>query len=150
MKEIKVPVITKPLDLSEYHKSLSGGVIDVWVNPPKSVRRERKALLDAYAVFFAHVATSAGVADTGRRPVLRGWINLLKKRDASSQQKRLLKLEQDVYAWYANLWSQGANPELHWSVEEVEQITDRDPALYQWMIRRSTLMIDAFQSDKKK
>ena len=39
----------------------------------------------------------------------------------------------DLRAWYAAIWSEGAE-DTRWTVEELRELEQRDPALFGWMI----------------
>ena len=145
--KVKAVIITQPIDLGEYNEAMSGGVIHVWVNPPRSVRKEREELLRTYAKFFRSVAVPE--KPIAKKHALAVLLDLFRGKKTRTL-TQLQEAERKVYAWFAELWSQGDNPELHWSVDEVAEINEQDPVLYQWLIRRSVLMVDAWQGDKKK
>jgi len=141
--------ITQSIDMAELNEAYSGGVIHVWVNPPKSVRKEREELLKLYAQFFrGAIGVDAKVST--QRPVLSGLLRFFKNSLPNDQEKRLQQALQRVYAWFAELWSQHPDPDLHWTADELAEMNERDPALYRWLINRSVSMIDTFQVDKKK
>lgn len=144
--KVKIAAIIQEIDLGEYNEAMSGGVVQVWVNPPRSVRKEREALLRAYASLFRSVAVSE--TPEAKKYGLGRLLDFFRGKNA--RMSELEKAGQRVYAWFATLWSQGTNPELHWSAEEVAELNEREPALYAWLIRKSVLMIDAWQADKKK
>jgi len=147
--KFEIKKITQPIDLGEFHEAYRGGIIHVWVNPPKSVRKEREDLLRMYGSFFQDIARPAE-SDPGKK----SWLSRLKKLFHfglnSTQENRLREMELKSYQWFAELWSQGDNPELHWTADELAQMNERDPALYRWLIKQSVLMVDMFHIDKKK
>jgi len=147
--KFEIKKITQPIDLGEFHEAYRGEIIHVWVNPPKSVRKEREDLLRMYGSFFQDIARPAE-SDPGKK----SWLSRLKKLFHfglnSTQENRLREMELKSYQWFADLWSQGDNPELHWTADELAQMNERDPALYRWLIKQSVLMVDMFHIDKKK
>jgi len=138
--------ITEAVDLGEYHVSYQGQVVHVWVNPPKSVRREREGLLRLYAGFFRQVIDETPT----RKPLLGRVMRFFIKTLPTEQEKRLQEAQRKVYGWFAQLWSQHTDTETHWSVYEISELNETDPALYAWLIGRSVLKIDTFRIDKKK
>lgn len=141
--------ITQSIELADYNEAMSGGVVHVWVNPPKSMRREREQLLRAYATFFRGIAAQPDGKPEPEKKKLARVLRFFRggKNEVLTQMQ---ETKRRVYAWFAELWSQGSNPELHWTTDEVSELNEHDPALYQWLIRKSVLMVDGFLADKKK
>jgi len=57
---------------------------------------------------------------------------------------------QALMSWYAECWSQHADPATHWTLDEVSVIVKGDPNFYIWAVRRSLSMIAAYESEAKK
>jgi hypothetical protein len=147
--KVEFAKITQPIDLGEYYEPYKGKIVHVWVNPPKSIRKEREELLRLYTKFLRN-AVGVETKSTSRRPALSGLLRFFKNPLPTEQEKHLQDALHQVYAWFAQLWSQNIDAESHWTVEEIAEMNERDPALYKWLITRSVLMIDAFQMNKKK
>ena len=150
MRKFDFVTITQPIDMGEYHEAYKGRFVHVWVNPPKAVRKEREELLRNYAEFFRMISTGDVRPFLGK-PRLERLVSLftgglIKPRE----EKRLREVERKTFGWFAQLWSQHPDAESHWTVAEIEQVNEHDPALYKWLVQRSALMIDTFRADKKK
>jgi hypothetical protein len=60
--------------------------------------------------------------------------------------------DEEIFGWYAEVWSQG--PEgTHWSVEEVRELwessRDTDPRLWAWLVARTSELIREHRVKKK-
>lgn len=57
--------------------------------------------------------------------------------------------EDQLLEWYVEVWSQGPEP-THWTLEEVREIQQRDPAFLVWMIQATTTARREHLDRKKK
>ena len=55
-----------------------------------------------------------------------------------------------MFAWYAELWSQSTDEESHWTIDEVREVSDADPALFNWLVRTSSQMLNEHRAQEKK
>ena len=125
--------ITLPLELGEYAEGLRGQAIQVWINPSRAKKLERLEILRSYGEFLAELA--------GKRK---------KKILKVESKKRELELLRQMFAWLADLWSQHPDLESHCDAESIDELYQVDPALYEWLTRRSIEMIEGFRADQKK
>lgn len=63
--------------------------------------------------------------------------------------------EVGLYAWIAEMWSQGQDPGTHWTADDVRalvsgDITDTDPGLWRWLMRRTWELIAEHRAQAKK
>jgi hypothetical protein len=132
--------ITRPIDLGKYYDEYRGQVVHVWVNPPKTIRREREVLLQTYAKLIHEVSLPVAKQGKGAAQILQ----LLQMKLTPSQDKRLHDLDRKFSEWFTVLWSQHADSESHWTVDEIDELKEVDHALYNWLVEQSILMIDTF------
>jgi hypothetical protein len=123
--KIQITKIIRPIKLEEYATELKGQTVDVWVNPTRNVINTFDNLNQRMALEMDKV-----------RRVLPG-----DGEDRTNYQKSLDHLAtwtDEEYApklreWYAALWSQGENQERHWTPEELKELDETDPALFNWL-----------------
>lgn len=151
MKDIFKKIV-RPLDLREYAPEMETE-IQVWVNPPRSLLVEdagytmavgtvRKGLIELTRL--AEEADASG--DPARIEDVR-----MQGRDLGGQLNELGSAQANILS---QLWSQGEDPETHWSQDEVVALAtrsaDTDPALYLWLRRRTFEMISEYRAGQKK
>lgn len=91
---------------------------------------------------------------------LQVWVNPPRKLlaeilDQETQSEELAAQRMHrLYEIIAELWSQGPDPETHWTVDEVvkliEEKRETDPALFGWLRTETFAMIGAYRNAKKK
>lgn len=57
--------------------------------------------------------------------------------------------EDQLLEWYVEVWSQGPEP-THWTLEEIHDIQQQDPAFLVWMIQATTTARREHLERKKK
>lgn len=138
MKIFDIPKIVKPLAISEYAED-SLAVMWVWLNAPQETLREHGEII---------------------RETLE-MREKLKSLPAETEQaaldeigKRLDALLERRLAWFANIWSQGKEPETHWTLDEVRQLKEQtagsDPQFFGWLCSATLTMIAEHRSEQKK
>ncbi len=122
--KIDIPVICADVALSEYDERLSPAVIKVWVNPTRQFLRERDEMI-------------AGISSmkTAENPVT---------------EEVLEPFNNAMMDWYARLWSKGADPETHWTADEVRVLNETDPSLFHWLLTRSGQVMREHRENEKK
>lgn len=129
-----IPKIIKPLEMSEYDERMAGLALQVWVNPPSGVHGSYwKAQSELYK--------------------LSKELESLKDSDAkqiTDLNARIEKVNRDIFAWFSNIWSQGEDPETHASVEEIEAMTDEDPALWGFVTSGTMRLIREHRDNQRK
>lgn len=124
-----VQKIVKEIQLGDYAPEYAGQTVLVWVNVPREMQEQRRALLEKYAKFLK----------ASRGPLFRWYYGYVFK-----------KIENESQDWFSRLWSAGADEATHWPKEEVRALNRADAVLYKWLTRKSIELVDAFAQDKKK
>lgn len=127
--KLNIPTITRPIKLADYAIELAPGVVQVWVNPPKSVL-EMYRTLQQQNEGLQNKLPAAPADET--KPLL----------------DEMSRVGVGFSEWYAQIWSQGPEIELHWTADEVRAVVGltTDPALYQWLTRRTWELINEHRS----
>ncbi len=60
------------------------------------------------------------------------------------------KTGQALMTWYAECWSQHADPATHWTADEVGELVKGNPDFYVWAVRRTLALITEYQAQEKK
>ena len=120
--KINIPKVIVGVDMGEYALELSGRMLQVWVNLPLDVLSEHLSMAARLnpALINPHPALS-----------LEG------------------EGEGELLKWYAFVWSQG-EVESHWTVDELKEIEQEDPAFLSWMIGATWEARKAHMDRKKK
>lgn len=125
-----IPKIVLSLDLALYHEGFAGKFLHVWVNPPRAIKQARVRL----------IRESAGIKEsTG-----------LSSEELARMQTKTENLLERMFAWFAEIWSQGDDPETHWTVAEIQTVYGADPAFHRWLVANTVRMMDDFRADAKK
>lgn len=133
--KIDIPKIVKPISLGEYDDSLAGQVVWMWVNPP----RKQRAAFDEI---------QKGIRDLVKQLI-----------DASEDEKTKIKeevqkLQEKNVAWWAEMWSQGADEGTRWTEEDVQQLldvcADKDPQLWDFLTEGSLDLLKAHLTGERK
>lgn len=129
---MKIPIkkVVRDLDLGEYAEEYKGLTVKVWVNPDRGTIAERDELQQEFERQAQEMRNNQALAEP------------------------FLKWTAETYApaildWYARLWSQG-EPDTHWTVDEMKELDGQDPALFDWMKRRSVQMVIQHRTREKK
>jgi len=146
--EFQLPKITKPLDLGVYDERLRGQVLHVWVNPNKEFKQYRLWLLREYAWYISKDVDNLLKKRRTRWQNFKHSLFLFVAKYYLKQAK--ISLDERRDAWFARLWSQHEDKDTHCAVEEVERLSMEEPALFEWLMKESVLLLDGFAADKKK
>jgi hypothetical protein len=132
------PKIIREIPLSEYAPEYGKASIKVWVNPPREVAVQRWTLLQEYSQKNAEDARKyqVQVEQAKRRKTAEPVQEDITKREWFMDWKRRWT------GWFANNWSQDADPETHWTVDEVLEMENADPKLARFLLDRTLEMID--------
>lgn len=132
--KFNIPKIIRPLEMSEYDEAMEGLALQVWVNPPSGVH-------GSYWKFQVELGK------------LSKELESLKNSDAKKVEGLSTKIEnvnRDIFAWFSNIWSQGENPDTHVSLEEIEAMTDEDPALWGFITHNTMKLIREHRDNQRK
>lgn len=132
--KFNIPKIIQPLEMSEYDEAMKDLALQVWINPPNRI----------------HASYWKFQADLMR---LSKELESLKDADEEKISKLNSKIEavnKEIFAWYSEIWSQGSDPNTHVSVEEIEAMTDEDPAIWAFMTSKTAEMIREHRDKQRK
>lgn len=141
--------IVLPIELAEYNEAYAGKQLQVWVNPPREKRLERERIIKEYPRALAK---------------LRDQVNSKQKAEGSEQLavsehafgseidaiSVIAAVNRKMFVWLVEIWSQHADPETRWSLDEVITVYDADPTFYAWMTRRTIELMEEFRAGQKK
>lgn len=135
---IPVPPIVRPIPLTDYAPELvteAGAPVTVWawVNPPARRIEDFNDLREQIADLKDGLPKAAP--------------------DAIPAMSADMRTASDaVTAWYAEIWSQHADPATHWTPAEVAALaaSDTDPALGRWLFQRTWDAIADHRAGEKK
>lgn len=128
--QIQIKKIIRPLDLGTYAKEYEGQTVQVWVNPTlEMIQRER--LLDEEMRTRAEAAVTQESAAE-----FSAWVKGT--------------FEPFLQSWFAELWSQHADPATHWTADELRALETHDPALLHWLNFRTRQMMAEHRRIEKK
>jgi hypothetical protein len=137
--QIKIQRVVRTLNLYEFEPEYGSEFIEIWVNPTSLLTDKWIDLVENASALRKEISQMISVqADAEKmRPVLGG----------------LEVISNQIIEWLAEIWSQGA-VDTHWSVEDVRALinecTEKDMALYEWLVRRTSEMIRDYRLEKKK
>ncbi len=122
--KITTPKIIRDMPLKDYAPEMGDLTLQVWVNPPRDLIRKFTLIMstgDSAGLFVSNQPSS---------PTL----------DAAEQ----------VAAWYAEILSQGEQPERHMSTEDLKALYEEDPSLWLFISTRVWQMFDAHREALQK
>jgi len=132
--KFNIPKIIQPLEMSEYDEAMEGLALQVWVNPPRSVH-------SSYWKFQIELGK------------LSKELESLKDADPKKiddLNARIESVNRDIFAWFSNIWSQGKDPDTHVALEEIETMTDEDPALWGFVTNNTMKLIREHRDNQRK
>lgn len=134
--KINIPKVVKQLRLADYEPAYGDAAVNVHCNPS----REELAALRAQSVQIEALRKETLGQPEGDR-----LVEIARELDAAGQ---------FFFEWYARNWSQGADPETHWTADEVRELyagtKDVEPGLWPWLTGRTLEMITDYRSGQKK
>lgn len=142
--------VTEPLDLGDYAEAYRGQVVQVWVNPDLATIRRRDLLIEKYNRMLNDMLELAKKTEGADEKARKKMAEKAREQIESFNAFALGEFTEGINKWFADLWSQGADPATHWTVEELVALNEQDPALYQWMKNRSVEMIGRHKDREKK
>lgn len=146
MPEFKIPRIVRPLDLSGFAPELVQEIAEapppflMWVNPHLAVQERLAGLQDEQKALAKELSEAV-------------------KRKAADEElkalaERLSALNIAVAAWWAEVWSQGPDPETHWTAEQVKafqlRCAEEDPALWEFVVRGCWALVREHRESARK
>ena len=136
--KFNIPKIVRPLEMSVYAEEMEGLALSVWVNPSRNIK---KAFWDCQVELIGLKQELNKLMATKANPAT-------KKIDALNE--RVDGIHKTIYEWYANIWSQASDPDTHVAVEEIEAMTDEDPALWIFIAQGTQALIEEHAEGTRK
>ena len=155
--KIELTPTLQTIDLGGWNPAAQGQLIYVWVDPRRDLLRERSAYSQEYASFLAGLRIpppDEPIEETKKETKQEKALRLEQERlELAGRQERLDEFLKTwnvrVYAWYAELWSQGPQGTT-WTVEELAELDQTNPKLLAWLIGRSKELLDEYRGAEKK
>lgn len=146
MKDIFKKIV-REIDLRDFAPELETE-IQVWVNPPRSLLMENAGLDEAVRSIRSELEVMAAAAEPGKEP------DEATRERGRELARRLEEIGNAQAGIFAQLWSQGSDPESRWTAEEIQALITRcletDPALWGWLRGRTFRMITEYRAGQKK
>lgn len=134
--KLEIKRIVRPLRLREYAEEYGDEAVWVWVNPPRSFRMKLYELAEEFRTAIdrldelvkqgAEADAENDAADDAGPPSVEVEAELLGAD--------IEHVTGELHAWWAEMWSQGADEATHWTADEVgdfiEAARDSDPKLW--------------------
>lgn len=136
-----IPRIVRAVPLRDYAPEYGEHVIWMWVNPPRAKRQAFAGIAAQWKLLQKRLTDLGAETGAGDSEELTALVETL------IEQGRLL------YAWWAEMWSQGDDPDTHWTAEEVQEMAeaalDSDMGLWEYMQDASLEAVQAYREQKK-
>jgi hypothetical protein len=146
--------IVLPLELADYIAAYAGQRLQVWVNPPRAMKQEREEIIRRSSRMLKGIIdgqqSSVINSQSSEKPFLKRVLGIFKRQMDSTELIAVQRMNTDMFGWLSRIWSQHEDMESRWTVDEIQVVYDTDPALYQWMVRRTIEMMESFRTEKKK
>lgn len=137
---MKIPNAVRPIRLAEFLPEFGDQVVYVWVNPPRDVLIRRAEQIKRAVSIRKQLGELKGLTDDQSKALVE------------SLAKDLEQVGEQMIVWLAEIWSQHAEPETHFSVEDVKALAnasiDQEPELYAWLIGQTMKLIAEHRKKK--
>ena len=118
--KFNIPKIIRPLEMVDYDDAMEGLALQVWVNPPRGIRNENWDFQLELLKLSSELKEITKQEEPDDKKIAR-------------LDKKIATLNKELYVWFARLWSQAKDPDTHVAVEEIEAMTEEDPAIWGFM-----------------
>lgn len=153
---IVIPRVVKKLELKNYHSDLKGSFIMVWVNLTRAAHEEYADVMRRTSEWNARgegiiKKLAAQIKEAEDAKKTEKQIEKLRKKNSEKFDKHLETIEainNEMYAWYAQIWSQHKDEAHHCTTSEVRTIADTSNEMdnthfWGWLTTRTQQMIIA-------
>ena len=140
--KLNLPKLIRPIPLADYAPEMefqedgkTPAVVQVWVNPPQALLAQHGELRQRADAANKRLGRDAPAGD-----------------DLKALALELSEVGQALAALYAELWSQHADPETHWTADGVLALSanDTNPDLFGWLTSRTVRLINEHRSGLRK
>ena len=145
INSIKVKKVIRPLDLGDFQPEYKGTVIEVWVNPPVSVKFALPDLLREWQGAIA------------KRVLLEKPLTEEEKKQGITAEERTAQIDfakdaetvakRALYEWFSQVWQDSPIEDV---MEMVDRLEIEDPALLMFMRDRTVRMVNEYYVARKK
>lgn len=137
--------ITEVIELSGFAEAYRGQRITVWVNPARMplVQLDPQILpLVVLHLLEEQLGLDAGIltvaAETPRDEL-----------EQISDRTQAFCVRLVIDTWLAEVWSQGTDPETHWTWRQVRRLCEQDPKLYSWAMLQTLQRIQRYRTNSR-
>lgn len=148
--KLNIAKVIRSLDLAEYAEAYKGQTVHVWVNPDMGTLRRRELLVEKYNRMLKDMLDLGKQVDGIPEAARQAMAEQARTQIEAFNTFALGEFTDGINKWFAELWSQGSDPATHWTVEELVNLNEHDPALYQWMKNQSVEMLERHREREKK
>lgn len=153
--KVSIQKVLVPLPLREYaeaYKDAGDPVVQVWVNIPREMLKQRDELDQEYTKLYFQAQTLPGMV----KPLLAKAKNdkererIINGNEAAQKevQQKLEDYKLRSHAWFSELWSQGPE-DTRWPVEDILALEEQDHMLLGWMADRTRELLKTRRLDQK-
>jgi hypothetical protein len=140
--------ITLAVDLGEYYEAYQGKFVHVWVNPPRAKRLEGEMLMRQAGRWLEEQIQALRAEGPKSKPTIAEAVRRMLQ--PGGRPDIVKEISDRTHAWIADIWSQAPDPEAHWTADEVRQMDETDPRLFEWLAQRTLELMDIFRAGLKK
>jgi len=160
---ITIPKVVKKLDLKNYHDELKGQCIFVWVNLTREMHiryTDIQTQLHAWSnvgqqilIELDKTVKEAQTEKKSEKEIKKIRVKFGKQFDAHA--KDIESINDEMYAWYSEVWSQHSNEVHHCTPAEVRTLADSsneqdDGSFWGWITTQTQGMILAHRNQHLK
>lgn len=151
---INIPKVVKKLELSNYHEELKGKFIMVWVNLTRQVHQDYADIQEKLRVWsnegkkildeLAKQVEEAQETDKSKKEIEK--IRKKNEKLFDEHMEDVAAVNDEMYAWYAVVFSQHKNEVHHCTAEEVRRMAEAsleqdNGSMWGWISHRTNAMI---------
>lgn len=138
---IQIRKVVRPLMLREFAKEYGEDYISVWVNPSREALTRYETARKLVEELKERISSLA----ENKNP---------SKADIQELGEELTRTNELLFAWYAEIWSQGLDATHHADAAAVKKLVDdcdrEDPALWLFLIQGTWRLINEHLAGAKK
>lgn len=153
IRNIKIEHVVRKLELGEYQPEYQGQSIDVWVNPPMTIRKEMENRLFAWqqASLQAMIKTDPKLAAKEYNFKLPEGEDISSlegmPEEIETAQEAAREAKKQYYAWFAIVWEGDSEEDVLALVAELEA---KEPGLWKFLRTETLRMIGGYAAERKK
>ena len=152
--KINIPRIVRSVRLSDYAPEYGEQEVWMWVNPPKALTLQFQALTDEDNDLLARITelTKPLLGDGGEDVGEEAQAEIADALAPLFERRQVLAGE--VFAWWAEMWSQHHDAETHWTAGEVQELAEaameHDPGFWRFLLEQTSATVKDYREQKKR